>query len=63
MKKIKHCPFCGGYAKIRKIGQGYAVKCSSCGATGRKEYKKEWHASPCIAQNMAIEAWNMRTQE
>lgn len=63
MKKIKHCPFCGGYGKIRKLGNGYAVRCSGCGATGQRVVKKEWHDSPCITQNLAIDAWNVRVEK
>lgn len=62
MKKIKKCPHCGAYAKLRRIGQGYAVKCTECGATGRKEYPQDWHPSPCTAQSAAIEAWNARVK-
>lgn len=61
MKKIDLCPFCGGYAKLRKFGPaGYAVRCNQCGATGRIEYKKPWHASPSVTQNLAIGDWNKR---
>lgn len=63
MKKIKPCPFCGGYAKLRKFGQAYAVKCGQCGAQGRWEYREKHHTTPCITQNLAIDDWNMRYRE
>lgn len=63
MPKIKKCPFCGGSAKLRKIGQGYAVKCTKCGATGRKEYPEAGVMTICMTQSLAIVNWNTREQE
>ena len=59
MKKIKKCPFCGGYAKLKIIGSGYAVKCNECGATSRTVYKNAG-VTPAMVQNMAIDLWNER---
>ena len=59
MKKIKPCPFCGGYAKIHAENNSYVVRCNDCGATGRKIYRNGG-VSPCVVQNMAIDWWNRR---
>lgn len=58
MKKIKTCPVCGGYAKLRKIGHvSYGVVCSACGKIGPREYLDENHTL-CETQNIAINNWN-----
>lgn len=62
MKKIKPCPFCGAEAKLRKIASGYGVKCTRCKATWRVVYKEECYTTPCMTQNVAIEAWNKRVE-
>jgi len=62
-KTIKQCPFCNGTARVRKIGNGYAVMCSSCGARGRRVIIKEWHDHKFIAQGQAVNAWNERSGE
>lgn len=59
MKKIIPCPFCDGYAKIRKAENSYFVKCEKCGATSRRIYRNGG-VSPAAVQNMVIDAWNRR---
>ncbi len=62
MKKIDRCPFCGGYAKVRKNGNAYAVRCNDCGASSREIYRNGG-VSPCVVQNMVIDAWNRRVRD
>ena len=62
MKKIKLCPFCAGYAKIRKDDNAYFVKCNDCGASGRKIYRNGG-VSPCVVQNFVIDEWNRRVNK
>lgn len=61
MNKLKPCPLCGGYAKVRKYGTAYAVQCNDCGVTTRKIYRNGG-VSPCVVQNMVIDLWNRRTK-
>ena len=62
MKKIKRCPFCGGYAKIHKLENAYFVKCNDCGAMSRKIYRNGG-VSPAQVQNMVIDWWNKRVMK
>ncbi len=58
--KLKPCPFCNGKARVRKVGNGYVVMCSSCGSRGQRVVIKEWHYNKFIAQGQAIDKWNRR---
>ena len=58
--ELKPCPFCGGKARIRKVGEGYRVVCSECGSSGMRVTIKEWHSTKYIAQGQAKDAWNER---
>lgn len=60
--ELKHCPFCGKKAHIRREGQGYRIMCASCGAKGPRAVIQEWHATKFIAQGKATEAWNRRAE-
>lgn len=62
MKKIDQCPSCGGYAKIRKFGNAYAVRCNDCGMMSGKIYRNSG-VSPAVVQNMVIDNWNRRTEK
>ena len=62
MNKLKPCPFCGGYAKLRKEGEGYYVGCDNCGIRIRKMYLNN-EVSPAMVQNAVIELWNKRVKE
>lgn len=59
MKKIDLCPFCGGYAKIRKVKNAYAVRCNNCGASSDTVYRNVG-ISPALVQNFVIGLWNRR---
>ena len=59
MKKIEPCPFCDGYAKVRKYGTAYVVQCNDCGATSGRIYRNGG-VSPAVVQNMVIDLWNRR---
>ena len=63
MKRIKCCPFCGGYAKLRKVGVvSYVVVCNDCGCKGKQVWLDENHTL-CEIQNMAIDDWNGEKHE
>lgn len=50
---LKHCPFCGGCADVKKNYYGnYTVECRGCGA------KSEAFKS----KRMAKRAWNLRVK-
>lgn len=53
MEKLKPCPFCGGEAKIMKMGYPHWVYCCECGAKvhGRTNDEKD-----------SIKAWNRRAE-
>lgn len=53
MEKLKPCPFCGGEAKIMKMGYPHWVYCCECGAKvhGRTNDEKD-----------NIKAWNRRAE-
>ena len=59
MKKqtLKPCPFCGGKAKLMKMGYPHWVYCTDCGAKvhGRVVGEKE-------GEKASIEAWNRRAE-
>lgn len=58
MKRIKRCPICSGFAKLRKVGgASYVVVCSVCGASGERVWLDENHTL-CEIQNIAIAEWN-----
>lgn len=57
--KLKPCPFCGGKARLKTIGDGYFVDCA---------LEKGFCAViPCTwdyeTAEVAIEAWNRRAGE
>lgn len=55
MKELKLCPFCGGKAKLEKMGFPHHVYCTECGARVTGEgFGKEGEKS-------AIRKWNRRT--
>ena len=68
--KLKHCPFCGGEARLQVTERGVAVVCIrlfECGCrtdyyqdfnvvTGWDDWKKRR-----TAVEKAVEAWNRRT--
>lgn len=61
--ELKPCPFCGGEARLRKLGKNYAVRCRQCGATGATFRPMPWHKVVFIAQGEARTAWNRRTND
>lgn len=62
MEKIKRCPICGGYAKIRAGAGWYVVRCDGCGTETRKFYKNGG-VTPAMVQNAAIAQWNQRLSD
>lgn len=54
--KIKPCPFCGGEAKLEKMGYPHHVYCTKCSArvTG-KGFDKD-------GEQDAIKRWNTRVE-
>lgn len=53
MEKLKPCPFCGGEAKIMKMGYPHWVYCLQCGA--------KVHGGT-ISEKDSIKAWNRRAE-
>ena len=55
---LKPCPFCGGKAKIMKMGYPHWIYCLDCGARvhGRVVGEKE-------GEEASIKAWNRRDGE
>lgn len=52
--ELKPCPFCGGEAKLHKVGEinpEYCVECSIC---------KSGTATDCKTENEAISLWQAR---
>jgi transcription elongation factor Elf1 len=62
VKKIDRCPCCGGYAKVRRVGNAYTVRCGDCGMMSRSIYRNGG-VSPAQMQNMVIDAWNRRVRD
>ncbi len=72
MAELKPCPFCGGKGKaVEKtdcIGHGEFVsttfvRCTSCGATGRKITNWEFKGD-CLDRGwIAINEWNRRAED
>lgn len=58
MTELKPCPFCGGKAKIMKMGYPHWIYCLDCGARvhGRVVGEKE-------GEEASIKAWNRRTKD
>ena len=58
MTELKPCPFCGGKAKIMKMGYPHWIYCLDCGARvhGRVIGEKE-------GEEASIKAWNRRDGE
>ena len=57
-KKLKPCPFCGGPAKIMRMGYPHWVYCTLCGAKvhGRVLGEKE-------GEKASVAAWNRRAND
>lgn len=53
MEKLKPCPFCGGEAKVMKMGYPHWVYCLECGAKVHGGTTKE---------KDSIKAWNRRVE-
>ena len=53
MEKLKPCPFCGGEAKIMKMGYPHWVYCLECGA--------KVHGGT-TSEKDSIKAWNRRAE-
>lgn len=53
MEKLKPCPFCGGEAKIMKMGYPHYIYCLKCGA--------KVHGGT-TSEKDSIKAWNRRTE-
>ena len=55
---LKPCPFCGGKAKIMKMGYPHWIYCLDCGARvhGRVFGEKE-------GEEASIKAWNRRAKD
>lgn len=53
MEQLKPCPFCGGEAKIMKMGYPHWVYCLQCGA--------KVHGGT-TSEKDSIKAWNRRTE-
>lgn len=70
MIEMKTCPHCGGAGILRSVfsqqhnNYSVFVKCSVCGAMGRKYFSGERPGSDYEndpACNKAVAAWNLRT--
>ena len=53
MERLKPCPFCGGEAKIMKMGYPHWVYCLECGA--------KVHGGTSSEKD-SIKAWNRRAE-
>lgn len=53
MEKLKPCPFCGGEAKIMKMGYPHWIYCLECGA--------KVHGGT-TSEKDSIKAWNRRAE-
>ena len=54
MSRLKPCPFCGGKAKLEKMGYPHHVFCTSCYA------RVTGHGLAEEGEQDAIRHWNMR---
>lgn len=57
-QKLKPCPFCGGEAKVMKMGYPHWVYCLVCGAKVHGGVVGE-----AEGEKASIEAWNRRQTE
>ncbi len=58
MDKLKPCPFCGGKAKVMKMGYPHWVYCLVCGAKVHGRIVGEVEG-----EKASVEAWNRRVSD
>ena len=58
MEELKRCPFCGGEAKLMKMGYPHWVYCEDCGARVHGRVVGE-----VDGEKASVEAWNRRVND
>lgn len=60
--EIKHCPFCGGIARVFCRDGGVRVKCTKCGCETpvRSDIPGQWVSGGLTALDTVIREWNRR---